>query len=44
MNNNSDKKWMDNLMKNYQVPVSEQKQEPKRILNEQQIKTIKESK
>lgn len=42
--NNSDKKWMDNLMKNYQVPKQEQKQEPKRILNEQQIKTIKESK
>lgn len=41
---NNKKTWINDLMKNYKVPSTETKQEPKRILTENQIQTIKESK
>lgn len=41
---NKEKTWINDLMKNYKVPSTETKQEPKRILTENQIQTIKESK
>ena len=38
------KDWINNLAKNYKIPNVNGQKEPSRILTENQIKTIKESK
>lgn len=35
-----DKKWLEQLVKNYSVPVSNKRKKTKKILNETQLKKI----